>query len=400
MPVSPEPRTPPAIVWGVELSPFTLKLQACLQSLRYPFRRLPASGGWRENLDIMARLELAKRLGTVERYPFMDKQLDEYPLVPYFSPDGKQFYFDSSAIARWLDAQERNQSKLFPSDPGLGFLAHLIDEAFDEFGLYLVHHKRWVGSAKSNQMGERLAREFKSILPPGATWLLRHYFPQRQVKRCPYLFSVAPKGFRCGVPRALTPPSRQGFPPTHQLLNRAWKDYLDGMETVLTQQPFLLGEQFTIADASAYGQLSMNLVDPEAASEMRSLAPVTYRWLENIARGKHKTATAKGSLTMNPSLKPLLATIMGTFSVLMHQNRQAYTQAMAKGESCFNEAGFNQGHGLYDGQLHGHAFRSVVKTFQVRVWNELCDHWQDLDENVKAQLREYLDLSELFELSP
>jgi glutathione S-transferase len=49
----------------------------------------------------------------------------------------------------------------------------------------------------------------------------------------------------------------------------SWRRYLAAMENVLREQPFLLGQRFTLADASAYGQLSMNLVDGRAAESGR-----------------------------------------------------------------------------------------------------------------------------------
>lgn len=53
--------------------------------------------------------------------------------------------YDSSAIAHSLDDQVQSTVEpLYPQDPVLGFVARLIDEAFDEFGLY-----RFITSAGS-----------------------------------------------------------------------------------------------------------------------------------------------------------------------------------------------------------------------------------------------------------
>ena len=260
------------ILWGVELSPFVLKLQACLHYTGRPYRRLPDQGSYIENTRTLFSLECAKRRQQISRYPGFNPTLDEYPAVPFLSHDGKHFQYDSSSIAHWLDSRKNpHQSALFPEKPALRFIAQLIDEAFDEFGLYLVHHMRWVGSAKSNQMGKLLAKEFRRALPPAGPWYLSKSFPRRQVRRCPYLFSVAPAKYKSGMPKSLTPPHRKGFPETHRLLNQSWNEYLAGMESILSKQDYLLGDQFTIADASAYGQLAMNLVDPETAEKMQEI---------------------------------------------------------------------------------------------------------------------------------
>jgi len=386
------------IIWGVELSCFTLKLQACLQHAGRPYRRLPDQGGYIENTRTLLSLELAKRRKQVSRYPSLNKNLDEYPAVPFLSHDGKHFQYDSSAIAQWLDTRKSHtHSALYPEKPVLRFIAQLIDEAFDEFGLYLVHHMRWVGSAKSNQMGKRLAKEFRHALPPVGPWVLSKSFPRRQVRRCPYLFSIAPANYKSGVSKPLTPPAREGFPETHSLLNHTWKKYLSGMETILSKQAYLLGDQFTIADASAYGQLGMNLVDPETADRMKILAPHTYAWLNRIYHKNHSQQDS-ASLYLSEEIKPLLSTIMLTFSALMVQNTQAYKFAKLQGETIFNEAAFDQGKALYDGKLCGFPFRSVVKTFQVRVWNELQSAWGQLTDNEKNEVKGVIELCELFEV--
>jgi glutathione S-transferase len=331
----------------------------------------------------------AKRRRTVIRYP-RRSDLDEYPLVPFLIESWRTVYYDSSALARWIDDHHTPvPGSLFPEDPGLAFVAQLIDEAFDEFGLYLVHHKRWVLSATSNDAGARLAREFARVILPGMGATFARRFARRQVRRLPYLFSVAPSGFSIPrLPHALTPPSRAGFPETHGLLDEAWERHLAGIEAVLDSQPFLLGERFTVADAAVYGQLGMNLADPTAAEQMRERAPVTHEWLCRIRDGEHRGGG--GALELRHALRPLLAIILETFVPLMRQNARAYAEARERGESLFNEAAFDRGRACYDGELLGRPFRSVVKTFQVRVWRDLCDAWGALSDHHRARVSRIL----------
>ena len=90
---------------------------------------------------------------------------------------------------------------------------------------------------------------------------------------------------------------------------------------------------------------------------------------------------------------------MKTFAPLMVQNEAAYQRALGSGASLFNEAGFDRNLGLYHGELLGHPFRSVVKTFQVRVWQDLCQRWRQLHAEDKDVLLEMLPDAELFESS-
>jgi glutathione S-transferase len=372
------------ILWGLTASPYQLKMQSLLDFAGHTWERWPQQAGRLAAVGMAVRLERAKRQRAIMRFPALSPELDEYPAVPFYTQDGRSFYYDSSSLARHLDQHpQRHPLALIPQDAQLAFICQLLDEAFDEFGLYMVHHMRWVGSAQTTPMGDITARELRPLLPPGGVSLVARRLYRRQALRCPYLFSVAPDDYDAGVSRDRAPPSRAGFPPTHVLLERAWRGYLAGMEHLLTVQPYLLGQRFTLADASAYGQLGMNLVDPQACALLQELAPRTFRWLCAIRDGEH--VGTRGELALTPALQPLLRIISQTFVPLMMQNEMAYEQARAKGETLFNEAAFNRHRALYDGQLLEQPFRAVAKTFQVRVWRELQASWcalavQDRDE--------------------
>jgi hypothetical protein len=201
-------------------------------------------------------------------------------------------------------------------------------------------------------------------------------FAERQVRRLPYLFSVAPPGFSVGMRPALTPPSLSGFPETHGILSAAWEAYLAAVECIFTRRPYLLGERFTIADAAVYGQLGMNLADPTAADAMRRRAPTTFAWLCAIRDRRH--VGSAGPIQLDDAMADLLGMIGDTFIALMQQNERAYVDAYERGERLFNEPAFDARCALYDGTLLGKPFRSVAKTFQVRVWRELRTAWQQL----------------------
>ena len=373
------PPTPPDtyIVWGPELSPFLLKLESLLVRADVPFRRLPRDGGRLENLRVARRIAAAKRARTALRPPQLDP-LDEYPLVPFLLTPAGAVLYDSSALARWLDERHASpDGPCVPEDSAARFVAHVIDEAFDEIGLYLVHHNRWVVAARDNGAGTRLVAEYRTLRPPGTGPLLAAWFVRRQVRRLPYLFSVAPAGFALdGLATRLTPPARPGFPPTHVLLDEIWGRWVDGVEQAVAAGPYLLGDRFSLADASVYGQLSMNLTDPSAARALRVRGPRTYGWLCTIRDRRH--ATARGRIALDARLGPLLRAVLDVFPPLMAANARAHTVAVGRGERLFNEAAFDRGRALYDGTLLGHPFRSVVKTFQVRVWREVCAAWAAL----------------------
>lgn len=373
----------PWILWSSELSPFGLKVAACLVAQEVPFRWMPAGAGFLEAKRFALRRERLVRGDAALTYPELSP-LDELPQVPFLFGPANENLYDSSAIAVWLDNNLRKsgQGWLLPkSDPVLRLAVSFLDEAFDEFGLYLVHHGRWVRAAHDNDAGARLAVEMRPVLGPGSK-LLARAFPARQVRRLPYLFSVAPEDQSAwqGLPKRLRPPSREGFPATHELLETATSQLLRATEGIFGSRPFLFGDTFTLADASLFGQLGMNRSDPAAWQRIQEEAPVTAKWVENLAPGGRpnfgdpsRNLPLSGALLSNPgeSLVPLLNWAARWFSPLMYQNAAAWKRECEGGATLFNEAAFDQQKALYDGEVEGHAFRSVVKTFQVRVWQDL-----------------------------
>ena len=373
-------------LWGVIASPYQLKMQSLADQADVDWQRWPDQAGFFNAVGTAVRLSLARKAQSIERIPQRLPDLDEYPAVPYYSFDGRKFFYDSTGLAQHLDQVLPSPRPLLPESAELRFICQLIDEAFDEFGLYMVHHNRWVTSAATNRMGVVTSREMRKLMPPGMRQRFGRRLARRQVRRCPYLFSVAPPGFEAGVPINLTPPARLDFPPTHDLLNTAWRGYLAAMETLLQHQPYLLGQRFTLADASAYGQLSMNLIDGEAARLLEELAPLTFNWLCMIRDGGHKDSS--GDLQLSEHLAPLLQIISETFTPLMQQNEAAYRRFCAQGQTQFNEAAFDSNEALYEGELLGKPFRHVAKSFQVPVWQTICQSWAELSETEKENLEQ------------
>ena len=371
-------------------------MQALADGAGVPWERWPEQASRRDAIRSILRIRRAKRDEAIERYPSRVAGLDEYPSVPLYWFEQNQLYYDSSGLARHLDSIAEGDYRLLPEDPAIRFICCLIDEAFDEYGLYMAHHNRWVTSAKTNRMGENSAKAlFGKILPTFAQTYMARQLSIRQSGRCPYLFSVAPEGFDAGVAPEITPPSIGGFPETHTLLDTSWRRYLAGMERVLSEQPYLLGDQFTLADASAYGQLNMHCIDGRADEIIAEVAPTTHAWLQRITRGEHRAD--RGDLYLSEHLTDLLAIISETFIPLMRQNEKAYEAFREQGQSRFNQSAWDRGEALYEGEVLGLPFRSVAKTFQVVCWRELLEQWRSLDHAVRSEILSHYPLLEPFD---
>ena len=376
----------PWVLSGSELSPFHLKVAAILKAKKIPFRDFPSQGSTFENIKIQLRLLLLKAGRLKLTYPKFS-EYDEFPLVPFlFGPTGENLY-DSSSIAVWLDQNTETQSVVkIGDDKKIHFLIQLIDEYFDEFALYMVHHSRWKISAKDNTAGRRLANEIPAIAAPFRA-VIDRFFSHRQIRRLPYLFSVAPVGYGIdGLSKKKQPPSHGDFPATHDLIESSYLNILNALEPIFKNRPYLFGECFTLADASLYGQLGMNLTDPSAAKWIKKTAPNVFTWLNKIHHGDFSDNKPYSQLLIDELLQPLIKEIVRIFYPLMQQNEAAYIKYKASGETVFNETAFWRGKSLYSGELDGQLFSSVVKSFQVKTWRQIKQSWQQLESKDKAEL--------------
>ena len=374
-----------------ELSPFSLKIQSCLSYVGHEHKSLPAQGSKFENSWQAIKVEIAKRRGTIYKYPKMT-ELDEYPGVPFLIEPGGRVQYDSSAISRWLDTQHnpRKNNKLWPQDPNLAFIAQLIDEAMDDFAINVVHHMRWWHCAASNTAGKRLFKEFSKFPLFAMKKGFPTWFSKRQVRRLPYLLSMPPQDYKQDVADYLKAPLKEGWPQTHELLDQCWNDYILALENVLTKQPYLLGGSFTIADASVFGMFGMLLDDPEADQEMFKRTPVLHSWLIKIKNNQHLNNINNEKLKLSEDLKPLISIILNTFVPLMKQNEAAYLLHKSQGETLFNETAWRKDRALYTGDIMGHPFKSVCKTFTVQVWRDILKNWHDLGIENSLTLMSYL----------
>ncbi|HJL18675.1 MAG TPA: glutathione S-transferase family protein [Sandaracinaceae bacterium LLY-WYZ-13_1] len=372
---------PPTLeLYGSVLSPFSVKVARLCEHAAIPYRWSPAQTSVRAGLEVQLRRWALTRGLRPATHP-RPGLFDEHPLVPFlFGPDGLSLW-DSSAIGRWLD--RRGAPGLLPADRLGRFVCGLVDEAIDEIGLYLLHHERWVGSARRTVALEHLRDEFAPLLTAPVARPATRAFGRRQVRRLPYLFSVAPPGYAiAGLDARMQPPARAGFPPTHALLERLFDELLDAAEHVLGARPHLLGDAPTLADASLHGMLaSMCRLDPDAEARIRRRAPTVRAWVDRPAARPRRVPAA-----VDAALEPLLAWVGRAFVPLMRANEAAFRRCCARGQRTFDEAAFDAGEALFDGELAGAPYRTVVKTFQVKVWRRLAAEHASLEDDDRRSL--------------
>jgi len=94
----------------------------------------------------------------------------------------------------------------------------------------------------------------------------------------------------------------------------------------------------------------------------------------------------ESDLKISDKLIGLLDIIMNTFVPLMKQNEAAYEQYIAQGETLFNEEALRQDKALFEGELMGHPFKTVTKSFTVQVWRDIKESWGSLSDKQRGDL--------------
>lgn len=353
-------------ILGSVLSPFAMKVRAACEAAGLEARWVPDDGGrrdaWRAVWD-RALLLRGVRLPS----PPLDP-LNELPLVPYlFGPRGEAMV-DSTVIARSIGG-----GVLRPDPPRVRLICDLIEESLDEVGLYLLHHQRWVRSAASTRAASIVVREYRHLVPSPLREAVGERFAARQVRRLPYLFSVAPTVLRLDLPTHRRPPSRAGFPATHALLEATFVAWSDALDRALSDRPFLFGERPSAADCALIGIVRSHLeVDPDTAADLRRRCPRLVRLAESPLGGRPAPAPWSPSTALEAAAETLASTALP----ILLANERAFERAMPG--ALRNERAFDAGVGLYTGEVHGHAYRSVPKTFQVPVIRALRTSWRGL----------------------
>ncbi len=354
------------------LSPFSVKSRLLCKAFGVQPRLTPQDGGLWTAAGIQAKMELAAR-GKGRCLHRSPSPLGETPLVPWLFPDGGGYLCDSTEIGLYLERTAKVEGRLTPKDPACAFAVRLIEEAVDEVGLYALHHMRWVASGRTTKAMDVLQDEVAGSLGRTAARLFTGRFGPRQVRRLAYLFSVAPETNQFDdMAPAVRPPARDGFPPTHQLLEEIWDGMVDAVEAALADgRPYLFGDGLTLADAALIGNLgSTLLVDSKAASRLEKRAPLTTKWLRRSLDGP---LVLSENHRLDEAHKPLLRWASEAFLPLMQQNAQAYVLCPIEHGGPRNEIAFERGLNLFEGKLLGHSYRTVVKDFQFKVYRELSE---------------------------
>lgn len=176
--------------------------------------------------------------------------------IPIMKTPSGDWLFDSTPMIRWLENQH-SYAPVVPPDPALAFVASLLEDYGDEWLWRPAMWWRWMPVPSRRALGFRIAS--MAQWPRPLTELLSVVFGIRQ--RQEWLF-------RDGVTRQ-----------NEQQVRDHYLHELDFLQSVLEKQPWILGQQPSVADYGFYGAMFRHFSnDPDPAEIMRRRAPAVYEW--------------------------------------------------------------------------------------------------------------------------
>ena len=261
---------------------------------------------------------------------------------------------DTTPILAWFESQREGVS-IYPEEPGMRLLALLLEDHADEWLWRPAMHYRWSYRHDHDHASGVLVDEMltKVRMP---RFLKRRFLARRQLT-----------GFveKDGVSDA-----------TRGHVEATAMAAYDGLEAILAERPFLLGERPTIADFGFMAPMLRHFSqDPTPAELMRNRAPRLYAWVARMWAAGSEHDAAPILSTVDAPLAALLREACETHLVQLRENARAY----ASGASHFAM------------EAQGCRYASLpVSRYRVWCLEELRRHWQALDESTQATLRSQL----------
>lgn len=208
------------VIYGMERSYFTRKLEAAFIFYDIPFKR---------------------ESKTVDRVEHIEKRAATH-LIPVLETPENWMIHDTTPILSMMDARYPLR-RMVPLGP-LGVLVSLVEEYFDEWMSGTVVHYRWHFPETTKLASELMARE---IMPDG---------PEEGVKNI--AASIAAWGLRACRANGLESISQQ------RAAEKEFERILVAAEIQLASTPYLLGHRPCSVDANLLGMLRAHMyIDPD-----------------------------------------------------------------------------------------------------------------------------------------
>jgi glutathione S-transferase len=318
-------------LYGALASPYSMKMRAILR-----YRRIP---------HIWSHGRIAQEMASAKV---------RAPVIPVLEYPNGSFANDTTPLI--YDLEDRHDERsILPDDPGLAFIAHLIEDFADEWLTKAMFGYRWLEDVDQIQMSEWLA--FDAFKGGGREQIhgFANTFRERQVGRM-----------------ALVGCTRENFP----LIEASTRRVLQALEDHVVNEHYLFGSRPSLGEFGIYGQISQLGVDPTAQAMMRAEYPSAYRWLLHVddasgIEGEWESTDAP----LKPAVKTLLAEVGRVYAPFLLAN----AEAMENGQDSFRI------------EVDGLPYEQGTFKYQLKCLADLRQRYAALSGNTRKRIDPVLD---------
>jgi glutathione S-transferase len=332
----------PYVVYRLDVSYFSGKLEAYLQYKEIPFRRI-------EVTNRIMRSHVVPNAGIAK--------------VPVVRTPEALWLQDSTPIIDHLEARHP-RGAVIPEDPEQAFFSRLLEDYADEWLWRPALHYRWSFRPDARLLGRRIADDIIDDLPvPRA--LAARFIARRQ-----YRTYVRGDGVTAE---------------TRAHVEQIYSSTLAHLEAVLAHRPFLLGGRPSLADFGFFASMFRHFsLDPTPSRIMRNRAPRTYAWVARLWAARHSSTRgewhAAGDLP--GEWDPILEDVASGYLPYLDANAVAWRDGLRR----------------FDWEAQGVRYRRTP-VVQYRVWcrERLQQHFDALPEEAKGPVRGRLETAGAWE---
>ncbi len=332
----------PWIVWGLDLSLFTGKLEAILRAKGIAYTR--------KNITSKKWPQLARKVG-IQHMPYIEL------------PDGR-FLSDTTLILRYLE--EHADGPTLSAAPGATrFVSRLIEDWADEYLWRPAMYYRWNHPDSRHMQSGRIVDQFGIDIPA----------PRRLKKRLTIARQLGIYVKRDGVRTKAQKDATEGV--------YLW--LLDELNSIFERRPFLLGDRPCEADFGLFAPFFRHFfADPVPGPIMQDRAPYVLLWAARLWAIKPSDFEKLPVIDAVPAdLDPLLSHITDAYLPYLRAN----AQAVANGDKWTVSTSL------------GVEWQEFTKPFRLWCLADLQDHYEALSADDKTTVQTRLGPSAINQLT-
>ena len=312
-------------------SPYSMKIRAIMR-----YRRIPHI--------VLSRWNDMSRAQKHVKVPVI-------PVLEY--PDGT---FNNDSTPLLFDLEKRHQGRsVVPQNEADAFLAFLIEDMADELLTKAMYAFRWAYPEHTEYISQMIA--YDNLFGGGRTKIeqVAGTFEARQIGRNPVVGCT-----------------KENLPLIMHIAN----SFMDAMESMVLDQPFLFGTRPSLADFAIYGQMTQFLVDIAAQEPCRKRAPYTMRWVSQVDDlSGIEGEWCKDGEAYGTAVEPLLKLAGSVYFPFLIANAQA----------------FESGEAQFSIEVDGMSYAQGPFKYQVKCFAELRRAYAALSAEAKTKVDPILE---------